>query len=375
VASLWRCANAAIAAGTCWIVLIQGKNMKNIKRLNQLLLLLVLIIYLMVALKEFMIPMVYGLLIALIIYPICRKLEQKKVPTSTAIFLSISIVVVLASGLIGLLALQIQTLKEEMPALVDRLYGLYIEAREWVTLHLGITNAEQNSMITNMKNNFSNNAGKIISSSFSFASLTLFHLVIIPLYASLILFYRRALVIFIASVLPEKYKTSIPAILKETIQVYFNYIKGMLLVYLTVGVLNSIGLLLLGVNNAILYGTIAAFMTIIPYIGIIISSILPIAVVWAETNNFLYPLGVVAVFSIVQYLEANFIFPYIVGKQLGLNTLVSIVAILLGGVIWGVSGMILFLPFVALLKIISSHIEELSAFKALLEIPEGKKSA
>jgi predicted PurR-regulated permease PerM len=125
-------------------------------------------------------------------------------------------------------------------------------------------------------------------------------------------------------------------------------------------------LLLLHVKYAVLFGFITAFMTIIPYFGILVSSLLPITLVWLETNNIWYPIGVVLVFTFVQYLEANLIFPYIVGRQLGLNTLISILTILLGGALWGLSGMILLLPFVALLKIISSHIPSLKNLSDLL---------
>jgi predicted PurR-regulated permease PerM len=159
-------------------------------------------------------------------------------------------------------------------------------------------------------------------------------------------------------------------VLSETIHVYYNYVIGILQVYIIVGILNSIGLLLLGVHYAILFGMVTAFMTIIPYIGIIMSAILPITMIWIQTNNVLYPIGVIAIFTFVQYLEANIIFPYVVGKQLGINTLASIISIFLGGVIWGVSGMVLFLPFIAMLKIISNHIDELMPLNAVLGIPK-----
>ena len=100
------------------------------------------------------------------------------------------------------------------------------------------------------------------------------------------------------------------------------------------------------------------------------SAILPITMIWIQTNNVLYPIGVIAIFTFVQYLEANIIFPYVVGKQLGINTLASIISIFLGGVIWGVSGMVLFLPFIAMLKIISNHIDELMPLNAVLGIPK-----
>lgn len=343
--------------------------MENIKKITQPLFLIVLVLALLIFLKTFLIPFAYGLLVALIVYPICQKMESKKVPRSLAIFFSI-LLVSIAIGFIALVfVLQFQVITKELPVLMDRLYQLFPYAQEWINTNLGLSIPRQDSLIITMEKDLFSNIGNFVSGSFSLAAETLFNAVIIPLYAVLILYYRGILVDFTAYLIGEKYRKDLPAILSEAIHMYFNYIKGMFWVYLTVGVLNSIGLLILGVDYAILFGMVTAFMTIIPYVGIIVSSILPITMVWAETNNFLYPLGVVAIFSLVQYLEANLIFPYIVGKQIGINMFVSIVAIIFGGVIWGLSGMVLFLPFIAILKIVSGHIEGLKPINKLLEIP------
>ncbi len=107
-------------------------------------------------------------------------------------------------------------------------------------------------------------------------------------------------------------------------------------------------------------------MTIIPYIGIFVSALLPISVIWMDTGNVWYPIGVVAIFSFVQYLEANVIFPKVVGTQLNVSTFAMLVAIIAGGIIWGVAGMVLFIPFVAILKIVTENIQEWEPLNLLL---------
>lgn len=194
----------------------------------------------------------------------------------------------------------------------------------------------------------------------------LFILFLTPVYTALFMYHRRVLVQFLRWVTPVSYRQKLDLILKQTIHTYFNYIKGMTVVYLIVGVLNSIGLLALGVNHAILFGMLCAIMTIIPYIGIFVSAMLPISVIWIETGNIWYPLSVVAVFSFVQYLEANVIFHKVVGTQLNVSTLAMLIAVIAGGIIWGVAGMVLFIPFVAILKIISDNIEEWKPLNLLL---------
>jgi predicted PurR-regulated permease PerM len=181
-----------------------------------------------------------------------------------------------------------------------------------------------------------------------------------------LLYHRHLLAVVLYQLFPSYKKETIHEILIETIHEYYNFIKGMGLVYLIVGLLNSIGLLIIGVPHPFLFGFIASILTFIPYVGIIISSLLPITVSWVTFNSIWYPIGVVLVFTIVQLLEAYIIFPMAVGNRLKINTLVIIVVIILGGIIWGAVGMILFIPFTSILKLIADRTESLKTVSLLL---------
>ncbi|MEQ9660705.1 AI-2E family transporter, partial [Fulvivirga sp.] len=147
---------------------------------------------------------------------------------------------------------------------------------------------------------------------------------------------------------------------------YYNFIKGMGVVYLVVGILNSVGLFILGVPNPIFFGFVASILTFIPYVGITIGAILPMAVSWIKYDSVFYPIGVLIVFVVVQILEANIIFPLAVSQKLKINALITLVVIVAGGIVWGAMGMILFLPFVAILKLIADQIEEMKPIAVLL---------
>ena len=138
------------------------------------------------------------------------------------------------------------------------------------------------------------------------------------------------------------------------------------MVYLVVGILNSIGLAIIGIPHPILFGFTASILTFIPYVGILISSLLPIAISWITFNSIWYPIGVVIVFSIVQILEAYIIFPFVVGNRLKINTLVIIIVIIIGGILWGAAGMILFIPFVSIAKLIANRTKSLKTLSILL---------
>lgn len=311
--------------------------------------------------KPLLVPLFFGLLTAMVMCPVCRSLERKGCSRSLAIFICLFIVTLLIASLVLLLIWQVNLLKKDAPFIIEKAGILIHRLQQQAAVLAGMETGE-----SNWGERLTDGAAAMIGTVFSAASSTFFMLFMIPIYAALFLYHRHVFVHFLQLVVPAKYRHTLDEILNETIHTYFNYIKGMVLVYIMVGVLNSIGLLALGVRHAVLFGMLCAVMTIIPYLGLIISALLPITVVWMDTGNILYPLGVVILFTVVQYLEANVIFPKVVGTQLNVSTFAILIAIIAGGILWGVAGMVLFIPFAAILKIISGHMEELTPLNMLL---------
>lgn len=317
--------------------------------------------------RTLFVPMSYGLLIAIVLYPVCKWLENHGWPRSLAITAGLAIVVVLFGALVVLLIMQINAFRQDLPELTAKLEPSLAQFREWVQTKFGISIASQDAWLQNTAQNMGSNAGNILKGTVSATAAGFFTLFLVPVFAALFLYNRKVFIRFLESIITVSYKGQLGIILNEVIHTYFNFIKGMVLVYLIVGILNSIGLLALGIRHAILFGMLTAIMTIIPYVGIFISALLPISMAWITKDSIWYPLGVIAVFAFVQYLEANIIFPKVVGSQLNVSTWATLVAIIAGGIIWGVSGMILFIPFAAIIKIVSDHIRELKPLNILLD--------
>jgi predicted PurR-regulated permease PerM len=312
--------------------------------------------------KTLFIPLFFGLLIAIVMHPICKWFERHGWSKVLAIIACLLIVTILFASLLTLLMWQINVFGEDAPAILNKLESILKQFQSGLTNKFGaLIDLEKN-----WSGNLTDSIGSLLKSTIQTLTDTMFILFLTPVYTVLFMYHRKIFIAYLKLVTPQKYQTQLEAILKQTINTYFNYIKGMILVYLIVGILNSIGLFALGVNHAVLFGMMCAIMTIIPYIGIFISALLPISVVWIDTGNIWYPIGVVAVFSFVQYLEANVIFPTVVGTELHVSTLAMLIAIITGGIIWGVAGMVLFIPFVAILKIISDNFDELKPLNLLL---------
>ena len=195
-------------------------------------------------------------------------------------------------------------------------------------------------------------------------------LIQIPIYIFLFLIYRNKFRDFFLSLVPGDEEFGWKTDIERVVQ---GYISGLTLVTLIIASLNCIGLLALGIDHAIFFGILSGVLTIIPYVGIIIGALFPIIMALITKDSIWYTIGVIIVFSIVQFLEGNFITPRITGSKVSINALAAIVALLLGGKILGIAGMILAVPAIGVLKILLSHSDHLKPFVILLEDSNGKK--
>jgi predicted PurR-regulated permease PerM len=136
-------------------------------------------------------------------------------------------------------------------------------------------------------------------------------------------------------------------------------------------VLNSMALLIIGVPNAIVIGVLGGLLNILPYVGGLIAIALPVLMALIVTDGYSTILAIIGSYLFIQFIDNNFLVPRIVSSKVKINALISVLVVLLGGLLWGISGMFLSIPFIAILKIIFDRIEELKPWGKLLgdEIP------
>ncbi|HEX6225773.1 MAG TPA: AI-2E family transporter [Chryseolinea sp.] len=305
--------------------------------------------------KDVLVPISFAVLISFVLYPVCVWMEKKGVGRLLAIIISISLLVIAGLFVVTLLIFQFMTFLNEWPALQEKFTKSTQEISGLLSQVFGISTERQREWFSQLSNQSTGNIFSFIKSMATTSAFSAVLLVLIPVYSFLILYYRRNWMKIVQRLFPKESDESLHNIISLTIATYYNFIKGMAIVYLVVGILNSIGLLLMGVPHAILFGFIASVLTFIPYIGIMVGSLLPMAIAWITYDSVWYPVGIIALFAFVQYLEANVIFPFAVSSRLNVNTLVMLVAIFVGGILWGLAGMILFVPFVGIAKLIADH--------------------
>ncbi len=320
--------------------------------------------------QSVLVPLAYSTLLACVLYPVCIWFEKKGFSRAAAIGFSVGLVTLVLLAFVVIVVALVVNFADEWPALQGRLVTSIRNISSIIAENLGISPEEQGAYWSKATDQALGSAWGVFKGAISVSATSAVMAILIPVYTCLILFYRRQWLSVLGLMFPKLGLERVRTIAALTIDTYYNFIKGMLVVYVAVGVLNSIGLFLLGVPHALLFGFLTSILTIIPYIGIMIGSLLPVAMAWAAHDSIWYPLGVIGVFAFVQYLEANVIFPFAVSSRLKVNTLVVLLAIFVGGIVWGVSGMILFVPFVGILKLIADQVPGMKAVSAFLGMDE-----
>lgn len=205
----------------------------------------------------------------------------------------------------------------------------------------------------------------VLSVSTSFLS----DVFLVPLYIYFMLYFNNFFLEFLYKLFSNSDKSVLDSIINGIYGVIHNYLKGLLIVMFIVGVLNGIGLLVLGIEDAFFWGFMGAILLLIPYIGITIGSLIPALVALATKDSPWYAVGVLAVFIGVQMLEGNLITPKIVGSKVSINSFVAILAFLVFGKLWGLSGLVLAMPLTAMIKVILDHHPRLKTLGFIMGVP------
>lgn len=334
---------------------------------------IVLTFYAIIEARMILIPFSISLIFALLLTPFVKKLERRNIPRSIASVISIILVLAAVTTIIYMLSVQIGRISREMPEIEAKLAETLDRGQSYLERELKIDQRKQTSYIKQAVKNFFENSSTVYKTPFSITAGLLNYLIIVPIALFFLLYYRKFLRDFLYQLLPRQQHDKLAQVLFEVQGVIHNYIIGLFAVIGIVAVLNTLGLYMLGINHAIFFGALAALLTIIPYVGIIMGSLLPVIYAFITTDSLIYPLGVALVFWFVQLLEGNFITPKIVGGKVSLNPFAVIIALLIGGKVWGPAGMILFIPFLAMLKVIFDVIDPLKPWGFVLGVHEVKQ--
>ncbi len=316
-------------------------------------------------LQDILVPVCFAALIAILLNPIVNKFMAWRIPKILAIILVLMLSILIVGGIIAFLSTQLASFSELAPEFKKRGAEVFANFQHWVRATFNISLKKQATMINSALQSGQAYIGQTLSTVMGILSIA----VLLPIYVFLLLFYKPLFVNFFYDVFETRHQEQVAEVLTETKQAVQSYIFGLLVEMLIVAALNSSALLILGVRYAVLLGVIGAILNVIPYLGGIIAIALPVLMSFVGGDgSFTTPLLVVAAYTVIQFIDNNIIVPRVVSSKVEVNAFVSIVIVLLGGAFWGVSGMFLSIPFVAICKILFDHVEDLQPWGRLLGI-------
>ncbi len=332
---------------------------------------LVLSVYILMNLRDILVPLAFSAIIAILLNPAVNKLKRLGISNFWAISIALLVSIIFVSSIFYFLSSQIAGLVDNLPLLKAKLGSLLHELQVWLQARFGIAIQKQVQLL----NDAMAGGNALIGTTLGTALGTLSVVFLLPVYTFLFLFYKSLILNFLFEVFSEDNSVKVRAILDQTKTAIQSFMVGLLLEALIIAILNSAALMMLGVKYAVLIGVIGALLNMIPYIGGIIAIALPILMATITKEGYSTQLGVVIVYLVIQFIDNNIIVPRIVSSKVQINALFSIIIVLLGGAMWGVSGMFLSIPLVAILKIIFDRIEELRPWGKLLgdEVPTRHK--
>ncbi len=330
-----------------------------------------LLSYALFNLKSIFSPLAFAIIIAILLNPLVNRVQKKKVPHVLAISLAILTAIVVLGGVLYFLATQVSRFSETIPMLKEKFNSLSVVFQNWLQSDFGIPKEKQLKTITDI----SKNGQAYLTTALGDILGTFGLILLVPVYVFMLLLYKPLILSFLYNVFSVEHSDKVAEILSQTKMAIQSYMVGLLLEAMVVATMNSIALLLLNVQYAILLGVLGAILNVLPYVGGIIAIALPVAMATVTSDGYSTQLGVVGAYMLIQFIDNNILVPRIVSSKVQINALVSIVVVLLGGALWGIAGMFLSIPTIAILKIIFDRVNELKPWGKLLgdEIPTVKK--
>ena len=314
----------------------------------------------MIFAQSILFPIFLSLMLAFILYPVGNKLESWGLNKLFASFLALFGSFLLVIGLLFVFSTQLIELSGQLTDFREKITTLFTDVLVYINKNVSfMSDFSRDNILEEARKWLKNSAAGLVGETVSNTSNFLTGLVTITIYTYLILIYRKSLTKAFVSLASEENREKVKNMLSNIQKVGQKYVSGMFLLILILGSANSIGLWIIGIDSPILFGFLAATLSIIPYIGTTLGATIPVLYAFMSHDSLWIPLSVAILFWAIQLIESNFLSPKIVGSSLNVNPLAAILSLIIGAAVWGVAGMVLFLPFAAMLKVFCQEFDQL----------------
>jgi predicted PurR-regulated permease PerM len=282
-------------------------------------------------------------------------------------FLSLLLIFLVLFGGVALFSAQLMSLSDQLNDFTGKIMNALSDVVVFINgnVHF-IDDLKKEELVEKGKEWLGKSSGTLVQKTFSGTASFFTGLISIIVFAFLLLIYRNGLTNAFVAFGDAENEDKILRMLKNIQRVGKQYLSGMFLLIIILGIANSLGLWIIGLDNPILFGFLAAILAIVPFVGTLIGAAIPVLYAFMTADSLWVPLAVIGLFWVIQIVESNFLNPKIVGNSMNVNALVTILSLLIGASVWGIAGMVLFLPFAAMLKVICEEFDQLKPVAMLI---------
>ena len=314
--------------------------------------------------QHIIVPILYATVIAILLNPLVNYLIGKNINKIASISIAVVLAILVLLCAIYVVSAQVTLFSETYPQLKAKFITTSTQLLHWISDRFNIRQSTINAWVKDTQNDAIGNLD--IGETLTEVVQMLVIGTLLPVYLFMILYYKTLLLEFIRKLFKNEHHLAVVEVLANSKKIIQSYLVGLFFELIIVAALNSAGLLLIGIDYAIILGITGAILNVIPYLGGIVAIALPMLIAFITKDSLVYPLMVFVVYIIIQFIDNHYIIPKIVASRVQLNALISVIAVLIGSAFWGIPGMFLSIPLTAIIKVIFDHIEPLKPWGFLL---------
>jgi len=295
--------------------------------------------------RNVLVILFFAIIIASAITPFANWLEQKRIPRLLGVLLLyltfFGLIVFFLSLIVPVISSELSQLTQALPEFISNISGALEKAQQTTTTRYFDFFSEIQNLLDSFSQFLQVSSGSALNLIINVFGglLSFFAIIVISFYLSVM---KQGVAGFIRSVLPTKYEDYIIGLWKRAEHKVGRWLQGQLLLALSVGLIVFVGLSLLKIKYALLLGIVAMILEIVPIVGPVISAIPGVVLAFAQSP--MLGIWVIVFYVAVQQIESHILTPLVLGKTLGLNPVTVIIALLVGGTLGGIIGILLSVP-------------------------------
>lgn len=322
---------------------------------------------------SFLMPVALAGLLAMLFLPLSRWLENKGVNRTITAIICVLLLLLVLAGFIYLVSWRISNLQTDLDQIVQQFNKYVAQLQAFLSKSFGISKEQQVQLIKKQGTSGAGSAAGSVASLVTSLLGSITTSVLILIYIFLFLSSRAHFKNFILKIVKAESKTETIRITEEITGVAQRYVSGLAKMIFCLWIMYGIGFSVIGVNNALFFAILCGTLEIVPFVGNITGTGVTVLMALAQGGGGGMVISVLITYGLVQFLQSYVLQPLVVGKDVDINPLFTIMVLVLGEAVWGIGGMVLAIPLLGMVKIVCDHITPLKPYGYLIGNGDQKK--